>query len=453
MKHYHIRKGYNIPIAGEASKVLQKAESSAYFSLRPTEFPYVRPKLLVAINDTVKIGTPLFFDKRQPDVIFVSPAAGKVCEIALGPRRVIERITIEASDSQDAEQFSSFIKGEIRSLDRGQLVELLLKGGMWPFLRQRPFDVIANPQQRPDAIFINGMDTAPLAADTEFTLKRHLSEFRAGLEAMQVLASQLHITFPILPTGSIFQEIAEGRGLSLHCFSGPHPTGLVSTHIYHISPLHANKLVWYLNARDLVHIGSFLLTGQFPIERTVALAGVGLKERTYVKMKASANVTQLLKHRLVEGEQRIISGNVLTGKKISDKDSIGFYDNLLTVIPLGSESHFLGWMRPGWDRPSWSRAFMSSLLRKRRFPMSANRNGEERAFVKTGDYEKVMALDVLPSFLIKAILIEDIDLMEQLGIYEIAPEDVALCSYMCPSKIEFNQIVRSGLDLMLAEMN
>ena len=331
-----------------------------------------------------------------------------------------------------------------------------MEAGMWPHIRQRPFDIIADPNKEADAVFINCMNTAPLAADPEFTLKGRLTDLKAGLEALGLFSKNLHLVLNGKVQNSIFQDIAiTGSNLKLHRFTGPHPAGLVSTHIRQISPLHANKTIWYLNARDAAAIGSFLLVGQYPTEQVTALAGTGLEERGYYKMRVGASLAELLKYKLNKGEQRIISGNPLTGKEISKKDSLGFYDDSITVIPQERERYFLGWMLPGLARPSWSRAFTSSFLSflGHKYNMNSNKNGEQRSLVKTGDYEKVLALDILPSFLIKAILAEDIELMEQLGIYEAAPEDLALCSYICPSKVEFCEIVRSGLDLMLAELS
>ena len=455
MREYSIRNGYNVPVIGSAVRVSRAMPTPNLFSVRPTEFHYVKPKLDVAIGDSVKVGTCLFHDKRQPELKFSSPAAGKIHSIDYGARRRIERININAQGS-DTKQWPSFQPDEISLTDANKLQELLLEGGMWPHIRQRPYDIIANPQQRPDAIFINCMDTAPLASEADYVLQERMSDFKAGVSAMSTFCDTIHVVTPKTLGTSIFAENTSGiKGIQFHCFSGSHPAGLVGTHIHHISSLgKAGKVVWHLNARDAALIGSFLLIGQYPTDRLVALAGSGVleKERAYFKMQAGASLEQFLEGKLNKGEMRIISGNVLTGKEIQKNDSIGFYDDLISVIPAGRKRYFLAWMLPGFNRPTWSRTFLSRLRpSSKQYAMNANRNGEERAFVKTGDYEKVVALDILPAFLIKAILTEDIELMEQLGIYETAPEDLALCSYICPSKIEFTEILRSGLDMMLEE--
>ncbi len=448
MNHYRIRHGYNIPIKGKAQASLEEADTPSYFSVRPTEFHYIKPKLQVAPGDSVHIGSPLFFDKRQPKVVFVSPVAGKVHHIHYGPRRVVERITIEASNGEEAKQWPSFRPGEIRSTNKDKIKELLLEAGMWPYIRQRPFDVIAKLNQPAGAIFINCMNTSPLSADPEFCLSNRLADFQAGVDALSVLCENVHVVLGPKAEASLFKNT---KNAILHSFNGPHPAGLVGTHIHHIYPLHTDRVVWYLNARDVACIGNFLLVGQYPTERIFALAGEGAKQRKYFKTKAGANLSTLLKHNALLDSHRIISGDILTGKTITQEDSLGFYDDSITILPESKRQNFIGWMLPGLNCPSWSRAFVSSLFPWRNYDMNTNKNGELRAFVKTGDYEKVMALDVLPSFLVKAILVQDIELMEQLGIYETSPEDLALCSYICPSKIEFTKILRDGLDLMLAE--
>ena len=457
---YCIRRGYDIPIKGvpEASLKDLREKRPRYFSVRPTEFHYIKPKLQVQQGDDVKVGSPLFFDKRHEVLSFASPVSGRVHKIRFGPRRCIEAIIIEASSGEEEyQQWPSFRPDEISIAKKEDLKKILLEAGLWPHIRQRPFDIIADPDRDPDAIFINCMDTAPLSADPEFTLKDRLVDLRAGLEALGLFSKKLHLVLNGKVQDSIFQEISiRGSELKIHRFVGAHPAGLVSTHIQKISPLHAKKVIWYLNARDAADLGTFLLLGRYPTERIVALSGMGVaekKERCYYKIRIGASLEGFLKHKLLEGEQRILSGNLLTGKKIGKEDSLGFYDDVITVIPESWERHFIGWMLPGLSRPSWSRAFFSALLPWRKYNMNTNKNGELRSLVKTGDYEKVIALDILPSFLLKAILCEDIELMEQLGIYELAPEDFALCSYICPSKVEFCQIVRSGLDMMLAELS
>lgn len=464
MKIHKVRSGYNIPIQGQSdpSAGIQDAPNPKNYTVRPVEFgAQLKPRLQVETGDTVKIGTTLFVDKRNPDIRYASPASGKISDIQYGPRRVIEAIVITPS-GEDAEQFRNFRPGEIASAKREDLVKLLLEGGMWPYFRQRPYDINANPADTPASVFVNCMDTGPLAADPEIALQGKRPEFEAGVEGLKVLAggNKVHV---VVDGGK--QKTADAQplftgigGVEYRAFAGKHPAGLVGTHITQIDPIigYANnrKVIWYLNARDVVKLGSFLLVGQYPTENVIAVAGHGVKadRRKYFRIRSGADIGSLLDGYLEERELRIISGNVLTGTPINKQQGLGFYDNLVTVLPEGRDRRFIGWLLPGFGRWTWSRAYMSAIIPGRRYAMDTNKNGEKRAIVKTGDYRKVMAIDVLPEFLIKAILAEDIEQMEALGIMECAPEDFALCAYICPSKIEFTEIVRDGLEMMHKEL-
>lgn len=456
MSTFSIKRGYNIPVQGEANTADGRLDAPrpASYSVHPLEFgAKLKPRLKVEVGDAVKIGSPLFVDKAHPEVVFASPAAGKVSDIKYGPRRVIEAITITA-DGEDAVQFENFRQGEIKNVARQRLIDLLLNGGVWPYIRRRPFDEIARSTETPASIFVNCMDTAPLAADPAFALKDKFAEFEAGIEALKILADGKKVHIVTAHGGeSIFTKV-QGQGVEQHTFKGKHPAGLVGTHISRIDPLvgSQSKLVWYCNARDVVMLGSFLLVGQYPTEKIVAVAGVGATKRGYYRARVGQSAESIIGRNLADGEQRIISGNLLTGAKIRGDIAVGFYDDLITVIPEGRERHFIGWMLPGLSRWTYSRAFVSAMIPGRKYAMHTNKNGEKRSMVKTGDYAKVVALDVLPDYLAKAILSEDIEMMEQLGILECAPEDFALCSYICPSKTEFTEIIQQGLDLMQAEL-
>ena len=446
-----IKRGYNLPLSGAPDRNLDKAPSPKSFGLHPTEFPDIKPKLSIQLNDSVKIGSPVFFDKKRPDILFCSPASGKVSEIVYGPRRVIETVRITPS-GEDYETHRGYRPDEIKGIQRDELIQSLLKGGVWPLIRRRPFDTIANPDETPSSIFVNCMDTAPLANDPEFSLKDKHAEFKAGLDALKILSGgAVHVVVSAERKGSIFTG---HEGVSYHGFSGPHPAGLPSTHISLIDPvLKHGKIVWRLNARDAVRIGGFLLVGQLPADTVVALSGPGVQSPRYLSARAGARLGDLVGSDLAPGEQRIISGNILSGRKADPDSYLGFYDDLVSVLPEDREERFFGWTAPGLKRHSFTRTFLSSYIPGVRHVFNTNQNGEPRPLVKTGDYEKVVALDVLPEFLVKAILVEDIDLMEELGILECSPEDFALCSYVCPSKTEFTEIIQRGLDMIAREMN
>ena len=448
MKIYRIKTGYELPIKGAAERTTQELRSAASVGLHPGEFRGVKPKLEVKVNDSVKAGTPLFHDKANAAVKFVAPASGRVTDIVYGARRTIEAIRI-APSGDDYEQHASYRPADIPSIKRDDLIALLLKGGLWPFIRRRPFGTIAEPGEQPSSIFVNAMDTAPLAADQEFLLEGQWEDYRAGVAALKILGKVNVVVDGRKPD----TQFARLDGVSLYGVIGKHPAGNVGTHVSLIDPvIKPGKAVWTVTARDAARIGSFLLVGRFPKNRRIAAVGTGLKKNLYLDTVAGADAANVLSELLVGGG-RLISGNVLSGRKIVPQGYIGFYDAEVTVVAEDTERHFIGWMMPGFSKPTYSRAYMSGFLPGRSYAMGTNLRGEPRALVKTGDYQKVVALDILPDYLAKAILAQDIDLMEQLGMLECAPEDFALCSYICPSKTEFTEIVQQGLDLMQKEVS
>lgn len=448
MNQYKIKTGYDLPIKGQAEKTILGSTEPGHLYVHPTRFPGIKPRMLVKKGDTVKRGTPLFHDKTHHERIFVSPGAGIIEDIVLGERRALDKVSIKLQ-GDDVEQFRAYKQDEISGISREELIQHLMQGGLWPQVRQRPFSRIAHPEAQPSSIFVNCMDTAPLAADPEFNLQGKTIEFQAGIEALKVLCPTIHV---VVATGNNSSDFLKVQGVQQHSFAGKHPAGLTSTHIHKIDPLSHGKVVWYLNARDVVDIGDFLLVGQYPVERVVGLVGPGAKKTGYVKTRKGVPMGEIASRGETSENVRLISGNVLSGVAAAADDGLGLYDDLVTVVPEGGQERFLGWLIPGLSRPTFSRAYLAGLLPGRKLDMDTSLNGEERAFVKTGDYEKVMGLDVLPDFLVKAILVEDIERMEQLGILEVDPEDFALCAYVCPSKIEFCDIVARGIDMMEAEM-
>ena len=449
MKIYRIKTGYRLPIEGAAQRTVQERRTAGSIGLHPADFRGVKPKLEVKVNDSVKAGTPLFHDKANPEIKFPAPASGRISEIVYGSRRTIEAIRIAPSGDEYV-QHPSYRPGEIASIKRADLIALLLQGGMWPFLRRRPFGTVAHPSESPSSIFVNAMDTAPLAADQEFLLEGQWEDYRAGIAALRTLGRVNVIVDGRRPDS----EFARLEGVSLYGVIGLHPAGNVSTHVSLIDPVaRPGKVVWTITARDAARLGSFLLVGRFPRNRRIAATGTGLEKNVYVDTVAGADIQSVVQGLVAPGHPRLISGNVLMGRRVPSDGYIGFYDAEVTVIPEDRERHFLGWMMPGFRKPTYSRAYMSGFVMGRKFSMGTNLCGEPRALVKTGDYQKVVALDVLPDYLAKAILAEDIDQMEQLGLLECAPEDFALCSYICPSKTEFTEIIQQGLDLMQKEVS
>ena len=441
-----LRKGLNIRIEGKAENVLENPVKSEYFALKPNDFQGITPKMLVKEGDKVKAGTALFHDKNIPEIMFASPVSGTVQEIVRGERRVILEVIIKSDFENSFEQFE---KINPKTSNKEKITEGLLKSGLWAVLKQRPYGTIANPNQKPKAIFISTFDTAPLAADVEFCVKDFLGEFQIGIDAISKLTEgKIHLG--INNENSIFKKI---EGVEIHQFEGKHPAGNVGVQIHHISPINKGEIVWTLNAQDVVAIGKFFNTGIFDISRIIALCGSEIKNKKYHRVLAGTQISELIKNNLQQQNVRVISGNVLTGTQISEKGFLGFYDTQLTVIPEGNHYEFLGWAMPGMNKFSASKTFFSSLFPKKEYKLDTNYNGAERAYVMTGQYEKVVPMDILPQHLVKAIMVEDIDKMEQLGIYEVIEEDFALCEYVCTSKIEVQKILRNGLNLMKKEMS
>ena len=444
---FKLKKGYDIPLQGSAEQRIEKAPKTTAVAVQPIDFRGLRPAMKVEAGDTVNRGSILFVDKQKPEILFRSPAAGTVREVVRGERRVIQRVIIDvAGDS--AEKFDSYTADQVKALSTSQVKEILLNSGLWPTIRQRPFSRIATSDASPKSIFISAVDTAPLQAESDMLLEGQEKHFQLGIQLLSRLTDgKIHLSVSAR-TKAFLSNIT---GVELHEFSGPHPAGNVGVQIHHIDRIQAGEKVWYLSPRHVSQIGKFLSTGEYPGSKTYALTGSELEKRHYVTGTEGALVSDLVGVALNNSTQRVISGNVLTGAKSSSRGFVGFYDDMITVVPELEGRRFFGWLRLGINANSFWPMFLSKLTPKKKLSPTTDMNGEERAFVSTGEYEKVVPMDVLPVHLCKAILVEDIELMEQLGIYEVAPEDLALCSYICPSKIEFGNIILKGIETMEKE--
>ncbi len=442
-----LRKGLNIPLKGKAEKVLVNPGLPDQYAVKPVDFPGIRPKMLVRIDDQVRAGTPLFFVKYNPDLFFTAPASGRVVAVNRGERRKILEVVIKAGDEMIYEEFG---KADPHKLSREEIVRRLLKSGLWPLLRQRPYGIIPKPDSNPRSIFISGFDTSPLAPDYDFIMQNSAGEFQAGIDVLSKLTDgKIHLNVnAAYPPSEVFTKAS---GVQLNYFSGPHPAGNPGVQIHHIDPVHKNGTVWYIGPQDLLVIGRLFLKGVVDFSRIVALTGSEIINPRYYRTMMGASADYLLKDNIKEGNLRYISGNALTGTRIPLRGFIGFYDSQITVLPEGDHHRFLGWAAPGLDRFSASRSFFSWLMPGREYVSDTNYNGGPRAFVITGEYEKVLPMDIIPQQLVKAIIVEDIDKMENLGIYEVTEEDLALCEYVCTSKMEVQTIVRQGIDLMIKE--
>ncbi|WP_291867750.1 Na(+)-translocating NADH-quinone reductase subunit A [Maribacter sp.] len=447
-KDIRIKKGLNINLVGVAEQTISKAVLSNVYAINLDDFHGVIPKMLLKQGAQVKAGEPLFFNKNMEDMLFVSPVSGVLVEIVRGARRRILTLKIQADKEQTALEHS---KLDLASASEEEIKNYLLKGGCWPFVKQRPYDVIANPAITPKAIFVSGYATAPLTVDLDYVLKGKEAQLQAALTALSKLTpGKVHVSVG----GSGNSPLSGLNNIELHKVSGPHPAGLVGTQINKIDPVNKGEVVWTVNAQDLLIIGDLLLSGKFNGERTIALVGSSVKAPKYYTATIGAEVSTFLYASGVNSENfRVINGDVLTGTKSSPDGNLGYYNSTVSVIPEGDDYELFGWNKPVFNKVSTSRALTFSWLTpNKKFDLNTNTNGEHRAFVTTGNYEEVFPLDIFPMQILKACMYKDLDEMEALGMYEVAPEDFALTEFICVSKQPHQKIIREGLDLMLKEI-
>ncbi len=443
-----IKRGLDIRLKGKAEKVFGSADMPELFAIKPADFPGLVPKLTVKPGDKVKAGSVLFIDKYRTDVKFVSPVSGEVQVVNRGERRRILEVVVKSDNQNEAENFG---KIDVSSATKEEVKEKLQAAGLWPFVRQRPYNVVANPADTPKAIFISAFDSSPLAPDYDFIVSGLEKEFQAGVDALNKLTDgDIHIGVNNESASKVFMSL---KGVKTHAFTGPHPAGNVGIQIHHISPINKGDIYWTIQPQEVISIGKLVLNGVYDASRIIAITGSEVKNKSYVKTKVGANIKTFVENNVEEGSLRYISGNVLTGDKITKDGYLGSYHSQITVIPEGDEHEFMGWAAPGLKKFSVSKSFFSWLCPKKEYALNANLNGGPRAIIMSGQYDKVLPMDVLPEHLVKAIITEDIDKMEQLGIYEVVEEDMALCEFVCTSKLEVQSILRKGIDVMIKEMS
>ncbi|TWO33220.1 Na(+)-translocating NADH-quinone reductase subunit A [Seonamhaeicola sediminis] len=444
-----IKKGLDINLKGAAEKTLDTAIVSNTCTIRPEDFHGVIPKLILKVGAKLKAGEPVFYDKSNENVKFVSPVSGEITEIVRGAKRRILAIKIQADKKQT---FQDNGKLDVDAATQEEVLGKLLKSGCWPFIKQRPYDVIANPEKAPKAIFVSGYASAPLAADLDFALQGKEAELQAAVTAIGKLTEG---TVHISVGKNSNSPLSSVSGATIHKVSGPHPSGNVGTLINKVDPINKGEVVWTVSAQDLVIIGELLLTGKFNAERVVALAGSLVEKPRYFTTKIGSEIATMIYDKGIseEANSRIISGNVLSGKEVRPDGALDYYSNVITVIPEGDDYELFGWTKPVFNKVSTSRALTFSWLNsKKEYNLNTNTNGEHRAFVVTGGYEEVFPLDIYPLQILKACMYKDLDEMEALGMYEVAPEDFALTEFVCVSKQPHQKIIREGLDLMLKEI-
>ena len=445
-----IKKGIDIHLVGEAKKEVRNYEPQL-FALKPHDFIGVVPKMHVAEGDDVKVGTVLFHDKNNESVFFTSPASGKVKAIVRGEKRVILQVVIESDGTFETIDFG---KADPSKLSRNEIVEKLVQSGTWTMLRQRPYSTIAKTQDEPKCIAVSMFDTAPLAPDNNFIVKDQMAAIKAGVEALAKLTKGM--VYLNVNSSETQQALASlnfsAKNVTITEFQGPHPAGNVSTQLNVLSPINKGETVWYTYAQNLIAIGNLFLNGVYDSSRVVAFTGSEVKEPMYYRTRIGADMSGLYANIATENV-RIISGNVLTGKKINGENFLGYYDSQVTVIPEGDHYQLFGWLAPNFKKFTSTNTMGASLCKKSKKVLDTNLNGGIRPLIMTGNFEKVFPFDIYPMQLIKACIIKDIDQMEELGIYEIDAEDFALCEVIDPSKTAIQQIVRESLEMLRKEMN
>ena len=441
-----IKRGMDIKLEGAPSLDVHQANSPATFAVKPTDFKGLVPKMHVKQGDKVKAGDCLFADKKNDKICFTAPVSGEIAEVVRGDRRAILAVKILA-DSETA--YKSFNTSGFVDKSREEVVELLLASGLWPFIVQRPYGLLADPSIAPKAIHVSGFDSAPLAADLSISLKGQEANLKTGFEILKKLTEgKVHLNVHATKDSSIYNSL---EGVEKTIFSGPHPSGLVGVQINKIDPINKGDIVWTIKPQHVAFIGKFFETGNLDLEQTIVVAGSEIRKPAYYATRLGASVSELLMDNVSNDNVRVISGNVLTGTKIAQDGYLGYYDNQISVIPEGDHFEMLGWLFPSYPRPTLSSTFPLFKFFKKTFKVNTNPHGEHRAYVVTGQYEKVMPMNIMPQQLIKSVMAKDLELMENLGIYEVIEEDMALCEFVCTSKIDVQRVLSEGLELMAEE--
>lgn len=450
---YKLKKGLDIPMKGQAAMFVDPPVSGTLYELKPADFKNVIPKLLVHEGDAVLAGSPVYCDKACPEMVFTAPVSGMVSSIVRGEKRKLTGIRIVPDNKNNKAVFSV---GAPEDLAPESVREILLASGCWPFIIRRPYGTPARPGEEPGHIYISCFDSAPLAPDYDFVFAAEEEALQMGLRVMERLCpGKVHLGLSDKTSvHSVFHRLPGKK----HVFSGPHPAGNPGVQIHYVCPAGKDKVIWTINPLGLVVIGRLFLHGTYDTTRLVAVTGSALERTGYIPCHAGTQITSLTGFPQKKGmEIRAISGNPLTGYTVGEDGFLGFHHQQVTFLPEGHNRELLGWARPlRLHRFSAARTyltFLAPLLGKTaQFNLDTNTNGGPRAFVMTGDYQKVLPMDIFVSHLLKATLAGEVEKMEKLGIYEVLPEDVALCEFICSSKIEIQDIVQQGIDLMIKEM-
>ncbi|MDJ0878274.1 MAG: Na(+)-translocating NADH-quinone reductase subunit A [Halieaceae bacterium] len=442
-----LKRGLEIPISGRPSQEIDGAKpASSIRSVAVVGFDYVgmKPTMEVQVGDQVKLGQLLFTDKKTEGVRYAAPAGGRVSAINRGARRVLQSVVIDVSETgEDAEQFSSYSADAARGLDAAAIREQLLQSGQWTCLRTRPFSKVPAADSQPAAIFVTAIDTQPLAADPAVAIAEQGEAFSLGQDLLARLTDgKLYLC------AAPGAELPVGTADNIHAemFAGPHPAGLAGTHIHHLDPVGPGKTVWTVGYQDVIAIGRLFLDGRLYTDRVIALAGPQVREPRLLRARVGVDIEALCAGELVEGNNRVISGSVLGGRRVQSGTSyLGRYHNQISVLREGTERELLGWLSPGANKHSNLPIYLSKFMPGKLLDLTTTTNGSERAMVPVGSYEDVMPMDVLPTQLLRALIVGDTEMAQALGCLELEEEDLALCTYVCPGKYEYGPILRDNL--------
>ncbi len=441
-----LKSGFDIKMQGRAYKENGGLIHTSTYAVKPKDFIGMSPipKVMVEEKTSVKAGDQLFFDKKRPEIFYTAPVSGELIEVRRGEKRSIAELVILADKEM---QYKDFPTADPKGMSRQDVLDRLLEAGAWPFILQRPYNVVADPADAPRDIFISGFDSAPSAANYNYTLQGEAAAFQAGVDALQQLTDgtvHLGLNADLKPCDTY----KEAKGVKKTYYKGAHPAGNVGVQIHHTAPINKGETIWTVDPQHVVFIGRLFKDGRFDTRHLMALAGPEVENAKYYETYLGANIGEVVKDKLVDDHVRYISGDVLTGKQVETNSHVGFFDNALAVIEEGDFYEMFGWLLPSYARPSISPTFPWSLFPSEEFKVNTNSHGEERAFVVTGQYESVTPMDIYPQHLLKAIMARDFEKMEGFGIYEVVEEDLALCEFVCTSKVDVQEILREGLDYM-----
>ncbi len=441
-----IKKGLDINLKEKAKEEIITGIKADFYAVKPDDFRNLTPKIVAKEGDKLKAGSIIFKDKNNDKICFTSPVSGELSEIKRGERRKILEFIIKADKEIKYEQFKF---GKPSDFTKEEIIEQLLLSGLWTKIIKRPFGTIANPEKEPKSIFISTFDTAPLSPNYSFTLKDNIAEFQNGVDFLSKLTKgKIYVNVDAKIINNPFKKV---QNVVVTEFEGKHPTGNVGVQINHIAPINKGDIVWTLNPQDVVFIGRLFTIGKLDLTKIVALAGSEVKNPQYYKIISNVQISDIIKDNVKSENVRYISGNVLTGTKIEKDGFLGNFDNLITIIPEGNQYEMFGWALPGFKKFSASRTFFSWLQPNKKWNFNTNLHGGERAFVVTGQMEKVLPMDIYPMHLIKAAMAEDIEMLENLGIYEVIEEDFALCEFVNTSKIEIQDVLHKAINIMIKE--